>query len=64
MADLSGKYEVVVPVVTEDGIKPMRETVELTHEDAETFLRRGFVKEHKRPQQSSGRSKKSEPGEE
>lgn len=45
MAEFSGKYEVVVPIVTEDGIKPVGEAIELTHEDAETFLRRGFVRE-------------------
>lgn len=45
MANLSGKYETLIPVTTEDGVKPVGETVELTHEDAEVFLARGFVKE-------------------
>lgn len=48
MADLSGKYEVVIPVATEDGIKPVGETVELSQADAEIFLRRGFVKKPER----------------
>lgn len=53
MADLSGKYETLIPVTTEDGVKPVGETVELSHEDAEGFLRRGFVEKLKPSRKSS-----------
>ena len=42
--DLSGTYEALIPVATEEGTKQPGEKVKLSHEDAETFLRREFVK--------------------
>ena len=44
--DLSGTYEIVLPITLDPGEGPKTEgTVELSHEDAEAFLARGFVKE-------------------
>lgn len=44
--DLSGNYEVVLPITLDGAKGPITEgTVELGHDDAVTFLYRGFVRE-------------------
>ena len=54
--DLSGTYEAIVPVATAEGTKPAGEKVKLSHEDAEIFLRRGFVKKPQRKSSKQGDS--------
>lgn len=45
-ADLSGTYEVVLPITLNAAEGPITDgTVELGHDDAATFLARGFVRE-------------------
>lgn len=44
--NLAGEYEVVLPITVDPKEGPVTSgTVELSHEDAEVFLRRGFVRE-------------------
>lgn len=52
MADLAGKYEVIIPVTTSEGSKAVGESVQLSGEDAKVFLARGFVKKQA-PKKSS-----------
>ncbi len=47
------KYEAIIPVRNDGIVTPVGELVELSHDDAEIFLRRGFVK---KPEKSSSKS--------
>ena len=58
--DMSGTYEVVLPVTLDAADGPVSEgTVELSHEDAEAFLARGLVRA---PEGSERQQETDEPG--